>query len=158
MIRKPGKRLYCPMLAILMLILSDVPTMGDGGNRIAVVAPVVTKNVPADQVEAITTRLLNIIGMDHELVAESRYVTVARETARRLGIEYCDSEVCLREILAATEADILYVMTVEREGYFSTFHLTKVEVDSLSTRKAMCGACSPRAMANTAENMVERID
>ena len=158
MIRKSGTRIYYPIIAILMLVLSDVPTMGDDGKRIAALAPVVAKGVPADQVEAITTRLQNIIGMDHDLVAESRYVNVAQEMARQLGIEYCDSEECLRETLVATEADILYILKVRREGYFSTFHLTKVNSDGLSTRKTTCGRCSAREMANTAENMVERID
>lgn len=96
--------------------------------------------------------------MDHDLVTESRYVSIAQEMARRLGLESCDSEACLRETLAATDADILYRMTVAREGYFSTFHLTKVTPDGLVTRKATCGRCSAREMANTAENMVERIE
>jgi hypothetical protein len=156
--RKSGMRLSCPILAILMLLLPDGPAMADEGQRVAALAPVVAEGVPADQVGAITTRLQDIIGVDHDLVAESRYVTVAQEVARQLGIETCDSEACLRETLMATDADILYFLTVAREGYFSTFYLTKVKSDGLTTRKATCGRCSAREMANTAENMVERIE
>lgn len=158
MIGKSEMRFSSPILVILMHVVSGAPAMADEGKPVAALAPVVADGVPADQVSAITTRLQDIMGVDHDLVAESRYVSVTQETARQLGIEACDSEACLRETLAATDADILYVLTVAREGYFSTFYLTKVTSDGLTTRKATCGRCSAREMANTAENMVERIE
>jgi hypothetical protein len=155
---KSGTQIVFPIMAILMLVFSGVPATADGHKPIAAVAPVVTTGVPEKQVTAINAGLQEIIGMDHDLVAESRYVEVAEQVTGQLGLESCDSEACLREVLAATEADILYTLRVDRDGYFSTFWMTRVGPDGVAKRKAQCGRCSAREMGKTAKKMVERME
>jgi hypothetical protein len=155
---KSGMKFHLPILAILMLVFSGFAATADGHKPVAAVAPAVAEGVPDKQVAAINAGLQELIGEDHELVAESRYVEAAGQAAQKLGLQSCDSEACLQEVLAATDADILYAVTVSREGYFSTFWMTRVGPDGVAKRKAQCGRCSAREMGKTAKKMVERME